>query len=161
MGYNYNNYFPATYGNSMGANQYQNGYSNGFNGMQPNYIPQQNNQQPNTNMQWVQGIEGAKAFQQPPNTITPLWDSDAQTIYLKSTDASGRPSIEPLDYSYRNQSNQQSNKSEVVDVQAHDMSNYATKEDMTSIKDQLSALRNELANMNKGNKKGGNGNDAK
>lgn len=155
MAWNYNNYFPATYSGGMGMNQYPNS-------MQNNYIPQQNNQQmPNTNMQWVQGIEGAKAFQQPPNTITPLWDSDAQTIYLKSTDASGRPSIEPLDYSYRNQSNQQSNRSEVVDVQAHDMSNYATKEDMTSIKDQLSALRNELANMNKGTKKGGNGNDAK
>lgn len=146
----WNNYFPATYN----QNPYQ-GYSMG----QPNnYIQQPGNNQTNTNMQWVQGIEGAKAYQQPPNTITPLWDSDAQTVYLKSTDASGRPSIEPIDYVYRNRQNDNmSSKAEVVDVKSHDMSTYATKDDMNVIMEELAALRKELSNSNK--KKGGNNNE--
>ena len=50
---------------------------------------------------WVQGEAGAKSYLIAPNNTVPLWDSEAQTIYLKSADASGMPSMKILDYTVR------------------------------------------------------------
>ena len=50
---------------------------------------------------WVQGEAGAKSYLVAPGTTVQLWDSENQTIYLKSADASGLPSIKTLDYTIR------------------------------------------------------------
>jgi hypothetical protein len=55
----------------------------------------------NNGIIWVQGEAGAKSYLVAPNTTVQLWDSEAQTIYLKSADASGMPSIKTLDYTVR------------------------------------------------------------
>lgn len=65
---------------------------------QQNAMPQQYQ---NPGIIWVSGEAGAKAYMLAPNTTVPLWDSEAQSIYLKSTDASGMPSIKVLDYVIR------------------------------------------------------------
>ena len=58
--------------------------------------------QPRSNpMIWVQGETGAKSYLMEPNMTLPLWDSEAQVIYLKSTDASGMPTMKILDYTIR------------------------------------------------------------
>lgn len=41
----------------------------------------------------VTGIEGAKAYQMPPNSIVPLFDADNDIMYVKSTDGAGFPTI--------------------------------------------------------------------
>lgn len=81
----YNNYFPTTY--------------------QP-YYPTQMSVAPtqptqNTGIIWVQGEAGAKSYLVAPNNTVPLWDSETQTIYLKSADASGMPSMKVIDYTVR------------------------------------------------------------
>ncbi len=68
-------------------------------GMQ--YQQPQQPAQPQTNMIWVQGEAGAKSYLMSPNTTLPLWDSENQTIYIKSTDAGGMPSMRILDYTER------------------------------------------------------------
>lgn len=50
---------------------------------------------------WVSGEAGAKAFLVAPGSTVALWDSESQTIYLKSADASGMPSMKVLDYTIR------------------------------------------------------------
>lgn len=55
----------------------------------------------NSNLIWVQGEAGAKSYLVAPNQTVQLWDSEAQTIYLKSADASGMPSMKILDYTIR------------------------------------------------------------
>lgn len=60
----------------------------------------------NNSMIWVQGIEGAKAYNMPPGTLPgtaiPLWDSEEQCIYIKVFDASGIPQpLRILDYTER------------------------------------------------------------
>ena len=50
---------------------------------------------------WVQGSEGAKAYLVAPNTTVTLWDSESPTIYLKTADASGVPSMRVLDFTER------------------------------------------------------------
>ena len=73
--------------------------------MYPQYYPQYNyNQQFNPQKQdkiWVQGIEGAKSYLVSAGSSVDLWDSESPTIYVKSADASGLPSIRILDYQER------------------------------------------------------------
>lgn len=57
--------------------------------------------QQNNGIVWVQGEAGAKSYLVAPNQTVQLWDSEAQTIYLKSADASGMPSMKILDYTIR------------------------------------------------------------
>lgn len=74
----------------------------------PNYqqsVPQatqpmtQQNVTPATNdMIWVQGLAGAKAYLVAPNTTVTLWDSERKTLYLKSCDSAGVPSMKILNY---------------------------------------------------------------
>ena len=81
----YNTYFPVGY-------------------QQPYYQPMANPVQQNnggSSIIWVQGEAGAKSYLVAPNTTVQLWDSENQTIYLKSADASGMPSIKVLDYKIR------------------------------------------------------------
>ena len=54
-----------------------------------------------TGIIWVQGDAGAKAYMVAPGNTVPLWDSENQTIYLKSVDMSGMPSTRVLDYTER------------------------------------------------------------
>lgn len=73
--------------------------------MYPQYYPQYNyNQQFQPQKQdkiWVQGIEGAKSYLVSAGSTVDLWDSESQTIYVKSADANGLPSIRIFDYQER------------------------------------------------------------
>lgn len=108
----YNNQFPINY--------------------QP-YYPQIQQQQ--NSIIWVQGEAGAKSYLVAPNTSIALWDSETQTVYLKSADASGMPSMKILDYTIRD-----SEKPAVEQI------NYATKEDLDSLKKELNDLRSRMKN---------------
>lgn len=97
---------------------YNNGFPVSYQQMYPMYQPQMQQQVPqvqtpqpqtqNSPMVWVQGETGAKSYLLAPNTTLPLWDSESQTIYLKSSDASGMPSMKILDYTIREQTTNQS-----------------------------------------------------
>lgn len=71
----YGGYFPY---NSYTANMYQ-----------QNQQYQNTNLQTDTNITFVNGIEGAKAFQLRPNQSVILMDSDNSKFYVKSTDNLG------------------------------------------------------------------------
>ena len=54
-----------------------------------NFQPQNQNFSQQTNITFVNGIEGAKAFQMSPNSSALLMDSDNSKFYVKSTDNLG------------------------------------------------------------------------
>lgn len=108
------NYFPSTYQTPV------------------YYPPQPQPQTPQTQAQnqgliWVQGEAGAKSYLVAPNSTVTLWDSESQTIYIKSADATGMPSIRTLDYTMRGEETKKT-----VD--------YATKEDLKALKSELKSL---------------------
>jgi len=76
---------------------------------------------------WVQGEAGAKSYLVAPNSTVQLWDSEAQTIYIKSADASGMPSMKIIDYTIRN----------IPQQPAEHQTDYATKEDLASLEKRL------------------------
>ena len=41
----------------------------------------------------VTGMDGARAYQMSPNSVVPLFDSDNDIMYIKSTDGAGFPTI--------------------------------------------------------------------
>ena len=90
-------------------------------------------QQINNGITWVQGEAGAKSYLVAPNSTVTLWDSESQTIYLKSADPSGLPSMKILDYTIR------SNAPQETVSDAH--SEFATKVDVESIRKDILALR--------------------
>ena len=108
-----------------------------------NYSQMQNNQQQNFgNLIWVQGEAGAKSYLVAPNNTVQLWDSESQTIYLKSADASGMPSMKILDYKIRNQEQVQAQP-----VMQGDTKTYVTidefKAELNKIKDELKELKHD------------------
>ncbi len=117
MAYNYG--FPASY-QPMNY-QYQ----------QPNSFQGGNN-----SIIWVSGEAGAKAYLVAPNTTVALFDSENQTIYLKSADASGMPSIKTLDYTIRELPSQsRQNAPETA---------FATKEDISTLKAEIERIKEDL-----------------
>lgn len=50
---------------------------------------------------WVQGVSGAKAYTVPPGSNVLLMDSEDSVFYIKSTDASGMPTLRTFDYTER------------------------------------------------------------
>ena len=134
----YNNYFP------VGYQYFQPQYQQSVPTVQPNI--QQSNQSNNGlgGIIWVQGEAGAKSYLVAPNTTVQLWDSESQTIYLKSADASGMPSIKTLDYTIREMPNQ--NHINIQSQPQVDLSQYVTWE---ALEEKLNALRPKQFNNNK------------
>lgn len=92
----------------------------------PYQIPMQvGAQQTSSGVIWVQGEAGAKSYLVAPNNTVYLWDSESQTIYVKSADASGMPSIKVLDYKVRNTAPEPKT------------SNFVTRDELEGILDQL------------------------
>ena len=121
----YNNYFP------MGYQQYYPQQNNMM--QQNNQAPQQNNYAPNQNLIWVQGEAGAKSYLVAPNSTVTLWDTESETIYIKSADASGMPNMKVLDYKIRG------NAVETANIPMQN--GFATKDDLNALRDELTALK--------------------
>ena len=133
----YNNGFPITY---------QPAYQ-----MQPQVqqiqMPQPQQQQ--TGITWVQGEAGAKAYPVAPNTTVDLWDSEEQTIYLKSADMSGMPSMKILDYTVRDSVNPKNNH--LTEQPVIDTSMFVTYDDLDARLEELTSKINALVTRPKSN----------
>lgn len=119
----YNNNFPVNYQPAM---YYPGAYpAQGNNG---------NQQTQNNPIIWVSGEAGAKAYLVAPNTTVQLWDSEAQTIYLKSADTSGMPTMKILDYVIREQSVSQVAAPALMQDAVPD---YITRDDLAEFEERL------------------------
>lgn len=77
----------------MNENSYGNPYGNP-------YYPPQRPMQPRPaqpSMLWVTCEQEARSYMVAPNSGVALWDSNAPRVYLKQTDASGRPMFKAYD----------------------------------------------------------------
>ena len=109
-----------------------------------NYYPQypNNTQQNNSGLIWVQGEAGAKSYMVAPNNTVALWDSESQTVYLKSADASGMPSMRILDYSIRESA-----------ARPHlnaSKSDFATRDELVIIQNQINEIKANLSGRKDG-----------
>lgn len=90
--------------------------------------------QPRSNRTWVQGEAGAKSYLVAPNSAVDLWDSEAQTIYVKQADATGMPTMQIIDYTVRGASPQNEPPKEETQV-------FVRVEDFNALKKEFNDLR--------------------
>ena len=113
-----NNYYPMNYPQGF-QQSYPQGYPQQQNFAQQNYTQQRNG------INWVQGLEGAKAYPvMAGNDGVVLFDSDADRFYIKSADQTGMPRMRIFNYQEVGQPTQEKETKEV------DMSGYVTKEEL-------------------------------
>jgi len=112
----------------------------------PQYQPQQQAQQ-TSGITWIQGEAAAKSYLVAPNNSVVLFDSESQTIYIKSADASGMPSMKILDYTIR----QAPGNGPTTPASAQTINNidYATRAEISALQGEINALKAELENMTK------------
>lgn len=116
----FNNYFPTGY-QPYQPNMFQGGASS---------------QQTGSALIWVQGINAAKSYPVAPNTSVPLFDSEANVVYIKSADASGMPSIKILDYIVRDNAPKQ--------AETQPQGDYVTHDELADIQRELNALKSKF-----------------
>jgi len=128
----YNSPFPATY------NPYQNYYPT------PN-IPQHQELQPDTNMIWVQGDSGAKAYPVQNGKSVVLFDSEEKRFFIKAVDVNGMPL--PLKvFNYSEAIETEDTKSEI------DTSQFITRDEFDEV---ISSLKNKSQQQNQQQKNNG------
>ena len=110
---------------------YFNGFPASYQPMYPQYQPPAQSTQQN-GIIWVQGEAAAKSYLVAPGQTVQLWDSETQTIYLKSADASGMPSMKVLDYTIRGEAEAKPTE-------------YATKEDLNALSERIEKLKADLS----------------
>lgn len=129
-------------------------YYNGFPATYtPYYTPVAPVQQPAPPVQatvqggviWVSGEAGAKSYLVAPNNSVVLFDSEGQTIYIKSADATGMPSIKVLDYTVRETAKNGANSP--VNTNVGNSQEYATKDDLRALSDRIDALKAKMKGM--------------
>lgn len=116
----------------------------------PQYYPQQQTQvgmQNNSgnSIIWVQGEAGAKSYMVAPNTTVALWDSETQTIYLKSADASGMPSMRVLDYTIR-----QNGSQGLPNAFSDGAADKVSRKDLEALQGQIDVLKQKLEGITNG-----------
>ena len=96
----------------------------------------------NSSIIWVQGEAGAKSYLVAPNNTVQLWDSESQTIYLKSADASGMPTMKVLDYTIREMAS--NGPSMPLNNSIGKYKEYVTKDEFEAILGQIKALEDKV-----------------
>ena len=115
----YNSFMPNTY--NPYVQQYQQM-------LQPQVQPQPQQQQ-NNGLTWVQGIEGAKSHFVSPGQSALLMDSESNSFFIKTADASGMPL--PLRvFDYKERTAQQAPQQPTAAVT--DTNSYITREEFES-----------------------------
>ena len=118
--------------NTMNYNQiplYQNPYQMPQSNM---YMTKQLSPQ-NNGIIWVQGIEGAKAYQIPQNSNIILMDSEKNRMYIKTSDNIGMCNLRIFDFTEVTETSQGHNS---VATQP-DLSQYVTRDELNNILEQL------------------------
>ena len=116
----------------------------GFPATYPQTYPQSypQYQQQNNPIIWIQGIEAAKAYQTAPNSTVVLFDSEDQSIYIKSADMQGKPSMRILDYTIRSEA-----PKTAQNALSGNNAQIPTRDDISALQSQIDSLRRQIEQM--------------
>ena len=121
------------------ANPYgmQNGFQNPMAPVMTGSQPMQTAmQQPNNGLIRVTGMEGAKAYQMPPNSVVALFDGNEDIFYIKTSDGAGFSTIRPFRFS----------PIEETQTPAANTSDFATRQELFSLQQQIEEMKGMIEN---------------
>lgn len=116
---------------------------------QPMTQPMQNAQmpmqgQPTNDFLWVLNENEATSYPVAPNNTVTLWDKNLPTIYIKSVNAQGVPSMRVLDFVERTATN----PTLPVGTAFNSPNNFVTLDSFNALKGDVEALRGKLDELN-------------
>lgn len=97
--------------------------------------------QPSNDMIWVLNRNEADSYPVAPNASVVLWDKSNPTIYVKSVNASGMPSMRVLDFVERNTDAQNSHENDTEKHECKCVDKFATKEQINALEGKINDLR--------------------
>ena len=106
--------------------------------MQTTPMPMQN--QPTNDFLWVLNENEATSYPVAPNNTVTLWDKNLPTIYIKSVNAQGVPSMRVLDFVERNSVSPTLPAGSAF----NSPNNYVTRASFNALKGDVEALRGKL-----------------
>lgn len=116
---------------------------------QPMAQPMQNAQmpmqgQPTNDFLWVLNENEATSYPVAPNNTVTLWDKNLPTIYIKSVNAQGVPSMRVLDFVERTATS----PTPPVGTDFNSPNNFVTLDSFNALKGDVEALRGKLDELN-------------
>ncbi len=99
---------------------------------------------PSNDMLWVLSEVEATSFPVAPNNSVTLWDKNKDTVYIKSVNMQGVPSMRILDYTERTSENAHKTPEKHVCQCGKD---FVRKDDFEALQSEFEALRNELEEL--------------
>ena len=133
-----NPYMPTMPGQFNPSNYMQNMNTQAPSTMAP-FGSQMPTTQQNNGLIRVTGIDGAKAYQMPPNSVAALFDDSYDIMYVKSTDGAGFPTIRIFDF--------YEHKEEApVQQQPVNVENFATKQELENLQNEVKQVKEMLSN---------------
>ena len=110
--------------------------------MQNAQIPMQG--QPTNDFLWVLNENEATSYPVAPNNTVTLWDKNLPTIYIKSVNAQGVPSMRVLDFVERTATN----PTPPVGTAFNSTNNFVTIDSFNALKVDVDALKGKLDELN-------------
>lgn len=110
--------------------------------MQTAPMPVQN--QPTNDFLWVLNENEATSYPVAPNNTVTLWDKNLPTIYIKSVNAQGVPSMRVLDFTERIANDPKTPSTDPFDSP----NNFVTIDSFNALKCDVEALRGKLDELN-------------
>ena len=100
--------------------------------------------QPTNDFLWVLNENEATSYPVAPNNTVTLWDKNLPTIYIKSVNAQGVPSMRVLDFVERTSTN----PTPPVGTAFNSHNNFVTIDSFNALKGDVEALRGKLDELN-------------
>lgn len=91
--------------------------------------------QPTQQIIWVSGPQEAQMYPIAPNNAVTLWDKSGKNVYVKTADATGKPSMTVYDLVER-----KINATESVSEADSNLPTYATKEQLEAVSEAVKGL---------------------
>ena len=96
--------------------------------------------QPTNDMIWVLGQTEAESYLVAPNNSVVLWDKNNPTIYIKSVNAQGMPSMRVLDFTERNTEPSKSAENSPTEHKCTCGDKFATKEQLNALQGKINDI---------------------
>lgn len=103
---------------------------------QQSYFPMQPQNTINSSVTWVGSRSEAESYLVGANNAVTMWDSNGEYVYMKKTDASGRPEF----HAYK------------LLEEGAETPNYVTKDDFTKLENRINSLSDKIKALRKENK---------
>ena len=106
-----------------------------------NYYPQMPQNPPASGIIWVSGTQEAQMYPVAPNNAVALWEQSGKVIYLKSADATGKPTMRVYDLVERTETAPNATEQ----IEKHD--SFATKEELATVAGAIKSVLSEIEQM--------------